>query len=215
MKHLLYKEWTLARHPTSILFLLLAAMLLIPNYPYYVAFFYVTLGIFFICLTGRENRDIYYTALLPVSKGAIVRARITFVLLLETAELLLAVPLGLLRQSFPLPGNAVGMDANLSLIALAMPMLALFNAVFFSLYYASPNKVGKAFAWGSVAQGVYMLIAEALVHVLPFFRDVLDTPDTQYLGVKLILLAVCAVVFVLANLLTIQRCARRFEKLDL
>ena len=34
MKHLLYKEWTLARHPTSILFLLLAAMLLIPNYPY-------------------------------------------------------------------------------------------------------------------------------------------------------------------------------------
>ena len=44
MKHLLYKEWRLAMHPTALLFLPLSAMLLIPNYPYYVIFFYTSLG---------------------------------------------------------------------------------------------------------------------------------------------------------------------------
>lgn len=215
MKQLLYKEWKLANHPTSYLFTLLAAMLLIPNYPYYVAFFYMTLAVFFICLTGRENRDIFYTALLPVSRGDIVRARVTFVVILEVIQLLLAIPLGLLRQRFPLPGNAVGMDANLSLIALAMPMLGLFNLVFFSRYYANPAKVGTAFAWGSTVLAVYILVAETLTHILPFLRDVLDTPDTQYLGVKLAVLVLGGVIYACLNLWTVKRCVKRFEQLDL
>lgn len=57
MKNLMRKELLLAMHPASVLFLLLSAMLLIPNYPYYVICFYTCLGTFFICLTGRENRD--------------------------------------------------------------------------------------------------------------------------------------------------------------
>ena len=36
MKNLMRKELVLAMHPASVLFLLLSAMLLIPNYPYYV-----------------------------------------------------------------------------------------------------------------------------------------------------------------------------------
>ena len=38
MKKLLYKEIRLGMHPTNPLFLGLSAMLLIPNYPYYVIF---------------------------------------------------------------------------------------------------------------------------------------------------------------------------------
>ena len=40
MKNLMRKELVLAMHPASVLFLLLSAMLLIPNYPYYVICFY-------------------------------------------------------------------------------------------------------------------------------------------------------------------------------
>ena len=47
MLRLLQKEIRLAMHPTVPIFLLLSAMLLIPNYPYYVAFFYTGLGVFF------------------------------------------------------------------------------------------------------------------------------------------------------------------------
>ena len=50
MKELLKKEFTLALHPTGWLFLGLSAMVLIPNYPYYVIFFYTGLALFFTCL---------------------------------------------------------------------------------------------------------------------------------------------------------------------
>ena len=44
LSKLLYKEFKLALHPASVLFLLLSSMMLIPNYPMYVLFFYNTLG---------------------------------------------------------------------------------------------------------------------------------------------------------------------------
>ena len=50
MKALLQKELRLAMHPAALLFLALSALLIIPNYPYYVTFFYTTLGIFFYLL---------------------------------------------------------------------------------------------------------------------------------------------------------------------
>lgn len=68
MKNMLYKEFKLAMHPTSVIFLSLSAMMLIPNYPYYMTFFYTTLAIFFIYLSGRENHDIFYTMTLPYEK---------------------------------------------------------------------------------------------------------------------------------------------------
>ena len=44
MKNLMRKELLLAMHPASVLFLLLSAMLLIPNSPYSVICFYTCLG---------------------------------------------------------------------------------------------------------------------------------------------------------------------------
>ena len=98
MKNLMRKELVLAMHPASVLFLLLSAMLLIPNYPYYVICFYTCLGTFFICLTGRENRDIEFTALLPVRKTDLVRARVFTVMLMQLAQLVIAVPFAVFRE---------------------------------------------------------------------------------------------------------------------
>ena len=73
MKTLLYKQLRLACHPMTPVFCLSGIMLLIPNYPYSVAFFYVTLGLFFTFLNMREQKDIYYSALLPLRKRDTVR----------------------------------------------------------------------------------------------------------------------------------------------
>lgn len=76
MKNLLYKEFRLAIHPSVYIFFALAALLLVPSYPYYVSFFYLTLGIFLTFKTNRAENDIFYSALLPVRKGDVVRARV-------------------------------------------------------------------------------------------------------------------------------------------
>ena len=68
MKTLLYKQLRLVCHPMTPVFCLFGFMVIIPNYPYTVIFFYVMLGLFFTFLNMREQKDLYYTALLPVPK---------------------------------------------------------------------------------------------------------------------------------------------------
>ena len=63
MRNLLRHELKLVVHPTNWIFLALSAMLLIPNYPYYVVFFYGCLGFLFTFTDARENQDLLF----PVS----------------------------------------------------------------------------------------------------------------------------------------------------
>ena len=83
MRALQYKEWKLAMSPVPFFFLALSGLLLIPNYPYYVTFFYNGLGIFMLMQSLRENRDTAYLMLLPVTKAEMVRARFRTVVQLE------------------------------------------------------------------------------------------------------------------------------------
>jgi hypothetical protein len=75
--------------------------------------------------------------------------------------------------------------------------------------------VGRAFILGSIAEGVYMLIAETLVHVLPFARDVLDTPAPEGTAAKLAVLAIGAAAFAVLTMLAGRRAVSSFETLDL
>lgn len=215
MKKLLRKEVLLSMHPTAIIFLALSMMLIIPNYPYYVIFFYTGLAIFFTCLNGRENNDVFYTLSLPVTKKDVVKSRFLFVIILELAQVIIAIPFAIIRQSMPLPGNQVGMDANIALFGLSFIMIGIFNYIFFGIYYKDVNNVGKAFAWSSTAVFVYMAVAETCAHVVPFVRDYLDTKDPEYLIYKLIVLFVGIVIYALLTHIIYKKSVKSFDAIDL
>lgn len=214
MKNLLKKELLLAMHPTAPLFLLFSIMMLIPNYPYYVVFFYAGLAVFFICLNGRENNDVFYTLSLPISKRSVVKARMSFVVFLELLQILLAVPFAILRQKMPVGGNAVGMDANIALFGFSFILLGLFNYSFFSIYYKNANQVGKAFVVSSIIVFVYIIIAEAATYIVPFMKN-LDTPDPLFLPQKIAALAVGFTIYVLLTFLVYKKSLKNFEIFDL
>lgn len=215
MKRLLYKELRLALHPAAVLFLGLSSMMLIPNYPLSVTFFYSCLGVFFICLNARENRDTLYTVLLPVKKRDLVKARFGMVVLLQLALTVLCVPFFFLRSMYPPVGNVVGMDANLALLGFGLMIMGLFDFLFFCQYYKNPSKVGGPFLLGSL--GVFFLVGvtEALPHFAPFVRDRLDTPLGACLPEKLLFFLVGAAVYGLLVFFAYRLSVRAFEKLDL
>lgn len=215
MKNMLYKEFKLAMHPTSIIFLSLSAMMLIPNYPYYMTFFYTTLAIFFTCLSGRENHDIFYTMTLPIRKRDIVKSRFFLVIILQLAQIITAIPFAMIRRTFSLPGNLVGMDANVAFFGLSFLMLGLFNLVFFTKYYKDTDKVGTSFLLGTIVITIFMIIAEASVHVVPFIKNYLDTKDPEFLAYKVVVLAAGIVLYIVLTLFSYQRSVRSFEALDL
>lgn len=215
MKQLLKKEFTLAVHPTSWLFLGLSAMVLIPNYPYYVIFFYTGLGVFFTCLNGRENQDVLFSLLLPVSRRQVVGARMATVVLLELLQMLLTALFSLLRRALPLGENAAGMEANLALLGLGLVVMALGHSAFFRVYYRNVQKVGVAFLWCSAVEFISIGILEVMAHTVPLFRDRLDTPDPAFLTEKLLVLALGAVVYGLLTFLTYRRAVRDFDAQNL
>lgn len=214
MKALLYKEFRLVTHPTTVLFLLLSAMLLIPNYPLYVTFFYCTLGIFFACLGGRENGDVFYTVLQSVQKRDAVRARILFAAVFEATQLLLAAGCTVLRVRLIGAQNAAGMDANLALFGFSLLLLGVFNMTFFPLYYKNPAKVGKSFAVSTVVLFLCISVLESMCFILPFFKEKLDTPDPQFLAEKSAVLFFGVLAYVVLTLTADKIAERRFEKLD-
>lgn len=202
-------------HPAALCFLALASLVLVPNYPYYVTFFYTALGIFFICLSGRENRDAEFSLLLPMAKKDIVKARFITVLILEGITLILAIPFAVLRQQFDLPPNAVGIEANIAFFGFSLIMLGIFHLVFFGIYYNNIQKVGKAFVVSSCAMFFYMAVMEVLIHVLPFFRDKLDTMDPLFLREKLVILFLGVLLYLLFTVMAYKNSVKNFEKQDI
>ena len=215
MSKLLKKEFLLSMHPVTPLMLLLSAMVMIPNYPYTVMFFYMTLAIFFTCMMGRENHDVIYTMTLPVAKSDIVKARISFVVILEMLQMLLMIPFSILRQNVNAMGNEAGMDANIVLLAEGFVLFGLFNLIFFNSYYKNVDKVGISFVKATVVFFILVVVDAVATHAAPFVRDYLDTPDPEYILYKLIVLGVGILMYLFMTVFVCRVSIKNFEKQDL
>lgn len=214
MKALLYKQFRLVCHPMTLIFCLFGIMVLIPNYPYTVIFFYVMLGLFFTFLNIREQKDIYYSALLPVPKRDTVKAGCAFVVIIEVLSLVVLIPCSLLAVHLqPGKDNLVGLDPNLALLAAGFLLYAVFNGVFLPSFYANGYKVGMAFINAVIPTTLAMGALEALPHFPALtWLDDLDAA-TQ---VRLLPALIASVLIYAGGMaLTFRASARRYEKVDL
>ena len=212
---LLKKEWKLVMMPVPLLFLLLSALVLVPNYPYYVTFFYTTLGIFLMMQSARENRDLYYMALLPVTKREMVRARFLLVLSVEALQVLVCVPFMLLRASYGSVKNAVGIEANVAFLGLSLVLLGLFNRIFFPMHYKNAYDLGKPFVAASVVEFFYIVLAEVCDHVIPYMKTVCESYALRDQLRQWPVLLGGAAVFALLTMAAERSSVRRFEQVDL
>ena len=211
MKALFYKQFKLVCHPMTLLTLLFGVMFLIPNYPYTVAFFYVTLGLFFMMQNGREQRDADFSALLPVSKGDTVKVTVLFSVAVELLAMLVAVPFAVLSARInPTGGNAAGIDANIAAFGMALLLFAVFNYIFYVNFYRTGYKVGAAFIKACIAIFFVVLCDVILPHVPGF--GWLDGDD---MGKQLPFLLACGVIYGVSAVLTCRVAAKRYEKVDL
>lgn len=214
MKALLYKQFRLVCHPMTLIFCLFGIMVLIPNYPYTVIFFYVMLGLFFTFLNIREQKDIYYSALLPVPKRDTVKAGCAFVVIIEVLSLVVLIPCSLLAVHLqPGKDNLVGLDPNLALLAAGFLLYAVFNAVFLPSFYANGYKVGVAFVKAVIPTTLAMIVLEVLPHfpALTWLDDMDAATQVRLLPV----LIGSVLIYAGGMALTFWASAQRYEKVDL
>ena len=214
MKALLYKEFRLVCHPMTLIFCLFGIMVLIPNYPYTVIFFYVMLGLFFTFLNIREQKDIYYSALLPVPKRDTVKAGCAFVVIIQVLSLVVLIPCSLLAAHLqPGKDNLVGLDPNAALLTAGFLLYAVFNAVFLPSFYANGYKVGVAFLKAVIPTTLAMMVLEALPHfpALTWLDDMDAATQVRLLPY----FVAAALLYGIGTVLTFRRAAAQYEKVDL
>ena len=214
MKALLSKQLRLNCHPMTLVFLMAGVFLLIPNYPYTVSFFYVTLGIFFMFQNVREQRDADFCSILPIRKRDGVKAACLFTVLVEVTAAVLAIPFAVLSAHInPIGTNQAGMDANASLFALALILMGLFNRIFLPGFFKTGYKVGGPFLKASVVMTLVVICDIVLAH-LPGL-EWLDQTDAASCIRQLPLLAAGAIIFAALSLWAYRRAAALYEKVDL
>ena len=215
MKLLMKKEWKLVVTPVPLLFLLLSALVLVPSYPYYVTFFYNDLGIFLMLQAARENRDVYYMALLPVTKRDVVRARFSTVVTLQLLQIAACIPFMLLRRSYAQINNPVGIEANLAFLGFGFVLMGLFNLTFLPMHYKNGYDLGKPFVLSAIWQFLFIAVAETLSHIVPYLSTVCQSYAAAEQLQQLPLLLAGAIIYAAGTYLAWRISVRRFVRVDL
>jgi hypothetical protein len=216
MKRLLKKEFCFTALPLTYFFLLFAFMTLIPGYPILVGSFFVCLGIFQTFLSAREQNDILYTVLMPVSKSDAVKARYYFVAAIQMMFLALCALLTVIRMTV-LAGSTVYltnamMNANPMYLGYILLVFVLFNWIFVDQFWKTAYNAGKPFISFCIAAMVMVGISEILHH-LPGMGW-MNTANEQ-LPLQYLFLGCSAVIYILAGRACIKKSCRSIEKIDL
>lgn len=217
MHNLLRKERKLCASCLSYLFIPFGLMFLVPGYPVLCGAFFVTLGLFQSFQNARETNDILFSALLPIAKKDVVRAKYRFVCRIEGYALLLmglsaALRATIFADAAVYKANAL-MNANGFALGLAFLLFALFNAVFVGGFFRTAYRLGRPFALYIAAAFPVILAGEA-AHHFPGLEE-LNAFGTHALPLQLALAAAGALSYGLITWFSCRSACAHFEKLDL
>lgn len=213
MCNLLRKELRLAAHPSLYMFMAMGALVLIPAYPYGVVFFFGGLGVFQTVMFGRETRDVFYTALLPVRKGDGVRGKILLAVFSQLTQLALSLPFAFLRTLYMAEGNPAGIEANAAYYGFGLMLYGMFNLVFFTRFYRTAYRAGTSFLMALIPLTLGIATMEVAVHFPGMgWLDSVAGPD---LVRQIPILVLGVLVYIASNLLACRLGARNFSRVDL
>ncbi len=217
MKNLLLKEFKLATLPLTYLFLLFALMTFIPGYPILCGAFFVCLGIFQSYQKSREDNDILYSVLLPVSKKEVVIAKYITVVVLQITAFAICAVCTVVRMTFLsdvgiYTTNAL-MGANFVFLAFVLMIFTTFNVIFVGGFFKTAYGIGKPFVTFIIVNFLIIGLAETLHH-LPGL-DWLNVLDFSRFGEHFLILVIAAIVYVAFTVISCRVSQSRFEKIDL
>lgn len=217
MMKLLKKELKLTASPLSFFFIAFGVIALAPGYPILVGCFFACLGIFQSFQAAREANDITYTALLPVAKADVVKAKYAFCAFIQLCYFLLTAAVALIRMTVlrhvvVYEANAL-MPANLVYLGFVLLIFGCFNAIFVGGFFKTGYKFAKPFITFIVVAFVIVGVAEVLFHIPPLAA--LGSLGFENLGVQLGCLLLGAVAYGSLSFFSMGKAIQDFERIDL
>lgn len=217
MLKLLAKELKLTASILSYVFIVFALMAFLPGYPILVGTFFCCLGIFQTFQAAREANDITYTALLPVAKRDIVKAKYNFCVFIEACYFLLTAAVTLIRMTIfadaiVYTNNAL-MAANLVYLGFVLIIFGCFNLIFVGGFFKTAYKFGKPFVCFIIAAFLIVGMGETLFHIPGL--EALGALGFEHLGTQLGALCLGIVLYIALTFVSMTKAAQDFETIDI
>ena len=208
MMTLLHKEILLVAHPTSIVFALLGCLVLVPAYPYSVIFMFGCLAAYITFLNARETNDVWYTAVLPVTKRESVLGKCLLVVFFQLFQLLFSIPFAILRSALKTANNPVGLDATVAWYGFGLILYAVFDFVFLTAFYKNAYQIGKSFVLAAIPMIFLMVATESTAYIPALVW--MDSCQPEHLLMQLPILLIGILCYTLLVPLAYRISAKRF-----
>ena len=212
MKNLLYKEFSLVINPLFYLIPLFGALLLIPEWAYFIAlmyFFFMSVpNIFSI---AKAHNDIGFSAMLPVRRSDIVKSRITSMIILEVLQILVAAVFAVINLMI-YPGENFLLDTNAAFIGCVFIMYGIYNIIYFPMFYKTAYKISGPIIAALAATLLFAAAVELLILFVPALK-IFD--GREHIGAQLAVLAGGIILYILLSVAAFRISAKRFLKVDL
>ncbi|MFF2481373.1 ABC-2 transporter permease [Paenibacillus sp. NPDC058071] len=216
MYNLLMKEMKIGISPFFyILPFLTGALMLIPGWLYFLVILYFCFLTIPNTFAGyKTQNDLIFTSMMPVRKKDIVKAKVSFIVILELLHIVVAMIYGMI--SVRLYPNLVYyfFGPTLGFWGLCFVMLALFNLIFIPMYYKTAYKYGAA-TFASIA--VAMLFAGGAEWIgiqNDYLFDLFKGAGTDNLTIHLSILFAGIAIFALFTIIAYYIAIKRFEKVE-
>lgn len=211
MKNLVYKELSLSINKfLFILPLLLAALMLIPNWIFSIVlmyFFWISVSQIYGAYLAQN--DYSFTAMLPVTKKDIAVSKSITLFIMEGIHYFLAVIFAIIHNQIYGTFNFF-MELNVGFFGLMLLMLGIFNVIFLPLYFKTAYFFGKPVVIGVIVTLIYAVLLETGNMLLPEVRNILASPDMVIQGVLFIS---TGLVGILLSYLAVRLSVKNYENI--
>ncbi|UQZ36943.1 hypothetical protein C2I18_27465 [Paenibacillus sp. PK3_47] len=217
MYNLLLKELKLGVSPFFyVLPFLTGALMLIPGWIYFIVILYFG----FITIPNmfggyKSQNDLMFTGMLPVSKKDIVKARITFVVILEFLHLVIAIIYGFITVRLYPDLDYIFFAPTFGFWGLCLVMLAVFNMIFFPMYYKTAYNYGAATIVSVTSASLFAIAAEWLSIQNPAVHELFKGNGADNLAVQLCILLIGFGIFAIFTIFAYHIANKRFVKVEI
>ncbi|MCC3374500.1 ABC-2 transporter permease [Cohnella sp. REN36] len=217
MYNLVIKDIKLGIHPTFFVMpFLTGALMLIPGWIYFLVLLYFcwitipnTFGGF------KAQNDLLFTAMMPVTKKDMVKARVSVIVILELLHIVIAMLFGILNLNL-YPHFVYHFFApHMAFWGLCFVMLAIFNLVLFPMYYKTAYKYGGAVSTAIAAAMLFAGIAQWIGVENSAVADAFNGAGAHNTALQISILAAGIAIFIVFTMIAYRMAVKRFLKVEI
>jgi len=215
--NLLIKEFRIGVSPFFYLLpFLTGALMLIPGWLYFLVIMYFCFITVPNMFAGyKSQNDLIFTSMMPVTKRDMVKARIFFIVILQVLHIVVAMIYGIFTLRLYPDLTYIFFKPTFGFWGLCFVLMAIFNLIFFSMYYKTSYKYGAATFAAIAGSLLFAGGAEWLALKNSYLSDLFKGAGSDNLGAHLLILLAGIAIFALFTFIAYHIAIKRFEKVEM